>query len=56
VLGFAAVRLFALYVAAAVVYVGVGLVEPAIYLHWLVALPFVLAFVWGLPALARRLR
>lgn len=55
-LGFAAVRLLALYAAAAVVYIGTGLAEPALYLHWLLALPFVLAFVWVLPALARRLR
>lgn len=49
-------RLLGLYVAAGVVYVGVGLYQPAILLNWLFALPFLVVIVWLLPALYDRLR
>jgi hypothetical protein len=44
------------YVAAAVVYVALGVFVPQLLLSWPVAAAFLLVAVWVLPALARRLR
>ena len=45
-----------LYVAASVVYVALGLVEPNLLLSWFEGAAFLLLAVWIVPALVRRLR
>jgi hypothetical protein len=46
----------ALYVAAAVVYIALGLAEPNLLLAWFEGAAFLLLAVWIVPALVRRLR
>jgi multidrug efflux pump subunit AcrB len=45
----------ALYLAAAAVYVVLGVVFPELLLSWIVGVAYLLAAVWLIPALARRL-
>jgi hypothetical protein len=45
----------ALYLAAAAVYVALGVVFPELLLSWIVGVAYLLAAVWLIPALARRL-
>jgi hypothetical protein len=44
----------ALYLAAAAVYVALGVVFPELLLSWIVGVAYLLAAVWLIPALARR--
>jgi hypothetical protein len=48
-------RTFALYVAAGVAYVTLGVFFPAFLFSWVVGMGFLVLCVVGLPALARRL-
>jgi len=50
------VRELALYVAAGVMYVVIGLVWPVALLSWVEGAGFLLLVVWGLPILVRRFR
>lgn len=49
------IRELALYLAAAVVYVGIGVAFPSFLLAWPVGAAYLLLAVWALPALFRRL-
>jgi uncharacterized membrane protein (DUF485 family) len=49
-------RELALYLAAGVVYVGVGVAVPEFLFAWVVAAAYLLVAVWLLPELVRRLR
>jgi hypothetical protein len=44
------------YLAAAAVYVVLGVVLPELLLSWIVGVAYLLAAVWVVPALVRRLR
>ncbi len=46
----------ALYLAAAVAYIALGVAVPEVLLSWVEGAGFLLLTVWLLPALARRLR
>jgi uncharacterized membrane protein YbaN (DUF454 family) len=46
----------ALYLAAGVVYIALGLAEPNLLLSWFEAVAFLLLAVWIVPAALRRLR
>jgi hypothetical protein len=46
----------ALYLAAAVAYITLGLIEPSFLLSWIEGAAFLLFAVWILPAAIRRLR
>jgi hypothetical protein len=50
------VRTFGLYLAAGVSYVAVGVFVTELMLSWVVGFGWLLLWVWGLPALVRRLR
>ena len=50
------VREPALYAAAAVSYVAVGVFVTEFALSWVVGFSWLMLWVWGLPALVRRLR
>jgi hypothetical protein len=50
------VKELALYVAAAVAYVALGLWEPNLLLSFFEGAGFLLLAVWAIPALVRRLR
>jgi len=50
------VRELALYVAAGVAYIALGVVWPDLLLSWVEGAGFLLLAVWVLPALVRRLR
>jgi hypothetical protein len=45
-----------LYLAAAVAYIALGLIEPRFLLSWIEGAAFLLLAVWILPAAIRRLR
>ncbi len=49
-------REVALYVAAAAVYVAVGVAFPAVLITWPVGAAYLLVAVWLVPAAVRRLR
>jgi hypothetical protein len=46
----------ALYVAAGIVYIALGLAVPELLLSWVEGAAFLLVAVWVLPALARGVR
>ena len=46
----------ALYLAAAVAYIALGVAWPSLLLSWVEGTVFLLLVVWVLPALVRRLR
>ncbi len=46
----------ALYAAAAVAYVGLGVLVPQLLLPWVVGVAFLLLAVWIVPELVRRAR
>ena len=48
-------RSLLLYLAAAVAYVTLGVIEPYFLLSWPEGVAFVLLAVWVLPALVRRI-
>jgi hypothetical protein len=50
------VRELALYLAAGATYIAIGVAWPDLLLSWVEGAGFLLLFVWGLPALYRRLR
>jgi putative Ca2+/H+ antiporter (TMEM165/GDT1 family) len=50
------VRELALYLAAAAVYVALGVVVPEVLFAWVAGAAFLLLAVWIVPALVRRLR
>jgi hypothetical protein len=50
------VRELALYLAAAVAYIALGLVEPRFLFSWVEGTAFLLVAVWLIPAAIRRLR
>jgi putative Ca2+/H+ antiporter (TMEM165/GDT1 family) len=49
-------RELALYVAAGLAYIALGLVVPELLFSWLEGAAFLLIAVWLLPALVNRLR
>jgi hypothetical protein len=49
-------RALAQYLAAALVYVALGVVVPELLLSWIVGVAYVLVAVWVVPALVRRVR
>jgi fatty acid desaturase len=49
-------RALAVYLAAAAVYVALGVVLPELLLSWIVGVAYLLVAVWLVPAVARRLR
>ena len=49
-------RELALYLAAAVAYITLGLIEPSLLLSWVEGAAFLLLAVWIIPAAIRRLR
>jgi hypothetical protein len=49
------VREVALYLAAALAYIGVGVAEPSLLLSFFEGAAFLLVAVWIVPALVRRL-
>ena len=49
-------RELVLYVAAGVVYVGIGVAVPEFLFTWIVAVAYLLVCVVALPAVARRLQ
>jgi hypothetical protein len=50
------VRELALYVAAGVVYIALGVAVPALMFSWIEGAVYLLVAVWILPALLGRLR
>ena len=44
------------YLAAAAVYVALGVILPELLLSWIVGVAYLLVAVWLVPALARRVR
>jgi hypothetical protein len=50
------VREGALYLGAAIAYVGLGVAVPELLISWPVGAGFLLLCVWLIPALVRRLR
>jgi hypothetical protein len=50
------VKELALYVAAGIVYIALGVAVPELLFSWLEAAAFLLIAVWVLPALLERLR
>jgi hypothetical protein len=49
-------RTLVAYLAAAAVYVALGVALPELLLSWIVAVVYLLVAMWLLPALARRVR
>jgi hypothetical protein len=49
-------RELALYLAAGVVYIGLGVAVPELLFSWIEGAAFLLMAVWLLPALVARLR
>ncbi len=49
-------RTLVAYLAAAAVYIAVGVVLPEVLLSWIVAVAYLLVALWLVPALARRFR
>jgi hypothetical protein len=44
------------YLAAAAVYIALGVIVPELLLAWIVGVAYLLVAVWLVPALARRVR
>jgi hypothetical protein len=49
-------RTLAAYLAAAAVYVALGVILPELLLSWIVGVAYLLVAVWLVPAVARRVR
>jgi hypothetical protein len=49
-------RTLVVYLAAAAVYIALGVILPELLLSWIVGVAYLLVAVWLVPALARRVR